>query len=361
MKIIYYKNDFILRAVKFMPDIVSKCGIDCGTCPWGPFPRRKMSSMEFEEYKNKAKKILGYMPIKTPCVTCLTPNDKIPKKSKLPSRKCLIRQCVDMNGITNCAYCSRFPCETLKETAGLWTRNKIEEKLKAHISEKDYLSFVKPFEGIYRLKNIRNSLTSEEIIEPQKIFNSKTKISKFPSNLLLNKNAKSFKNVYNLLIQIENSSLDLKDTDTFAQKQKLEKQKKHIFRFLWILGAYGKLTENNISRLEVDAKTFQNSRRKEKTLAILSFMQDVVFKALSKFGICCELIVLKDSKKEDITTNTGYLRKKGWKLRTHFAKRIGGSETLKAFQIYVKIQNEKIGSRGFKIFQKADMNILLNN
>jgi hypothetical protein len=343
-----------------MPDIISKCGIDCGTCPWGPFPRRNMSSTEFEEYKNKAKKILGYMPIKTPCVTCLTPNDKIPKKSKLPSRKCLIRQCVDLNGIANCAYCSRFPCDSLKETAGLWTRKKIETKLKTHISENDYFSFVKPFEGIDRLNNIRNSLTSDEIKEPKKLINSKIKISKFPENLLPNKEVKSFKTIYNLLIDIKNSSLDLKDTDTFAQKQKLKKQKKHIFRLLWILGTYGKLIEKDLWYLEVDAKTFQNNRKNEKTLAILSFVQNVVFKALCKFGIYCEIIVLEGSKNEELTTNTGYLGKKGWNVRMCFDKKIGGSKTLRAFQTYVKVLNKKIGSRGLERFQKADMNVLLN-
>jgi hypothetical protein len=96
--------------------LVAKCGIDCGACPWGLYPRKGMSAEEFEEYRNNAKRILGYMPIKTPCLTCQTADSEIPKGSKLPNRKCLIRQCVDKSGVPNCAYCSRFPCDTVKAT-----------------------------------------------------------------------------------------------------------------------------------------------------------------------------------------------------------------------------------------------------
>ena len=78
-----------------MPTFVSKCGIDCGACPWGPYPRKGMTDEDFERYRQEAKRILGYMPIKTPCVTCGTPDAEIPQKSKLPNKKCLIRRCVD--------------------------------------------------------------------------------------------------------------------------------------------------------------------------------------------------------------------------------------------------------------------------
>ena len=166
-----------------MSTFVSKCGIDCGVCPWGPYPRKGMTAEELEQYKKKGKEILGYMPIKKPCVTCQTPNEKIPKITKLPSKKCLIRQCVDKTGIANCAFCSRFPCETLKETAGLWNRKSIEEKLSEKLSEEDYHSFVEPFEGLSRLSAIRSLLKPDEILEPGEIPKSKTRFISFPENL----------------------------------------------------------------------------------------------------------------------------------------------------------------------------------
>ena len=343
-----------------MTNLVSKCGLDCGACPWGPYPRKDMDAKEFEQYRNKGKRILGYMPIKTPCVTCQTPDAEIPKTSKLPSRKCLIRQCVDKTGIANCAYCSRFPCDTLKGTAGLWNRESIEAKLGATLSEEDYNSFVKPFEGISRLEAIRSSLKPDEIVEPAKVSISKTKIVDFPENLPLKKEITSFKAVHNLLSTIERSSLGLQDTDTFAQQHKLEKQKAHILRFLWILGNYGKFEKEKGTYLVVDAETYLANRGKEKTLSIWSFVEDIVFKGLSNFGVSCERVALKEVKNEDLTTGTGYLRNRGWVMRMAFDEKIGGTAALKALQTYVKRLDKDYGSKAFQRFRNADMRILLD-
>ena len=342
-----------------LTNLVSKCGIDCGACPWGPFPRKDMTAEEFEQFRNHGKKILGYMPIKTPCVTCQTPDEKIPKTSKLPSRNCLIRQCVDKTGVANCAYCSRFPCDTLKETAGLWNRKSIEAKLGAPLSEEDYVSFVEPFEGLNRLAAIRASLAPDEIVEPPKVATSKTEIVDFPKDLSLKEEMVSFKAVHDLLVTIDRSSLGLQDSDTFAQQHKLENHKVHILRFLWILANYGRFEKENSGQLVVDAETYQASRGKEKTLAIWSFVADVVFKALAEFGVCCERVALKGVKDEDLTTGTGYLRKSGWKMRISFEERIGGADALKAMQIFAKRLDKKYGSRAFKRFRQADMTVLL--
>ena len=92
-----------------MADFVSKCGMDCGSCPWGPYPRKNMTTDEFAEFKNEAKRILGYTPIKRACQTCQIPDAQIDKRSKLPNKKCAIRQCVDKTGVLNCAYARVFP------------------------------------------------------------------------------------------------------------------------------------------------------------------------------------------------------------------------------------------------------------
>jgi hypothetical protein len=54
--------------------LVAKCGTDCGGCTWGPYQRKDMSVEEFKRYRNDVKKILGYMPIRTPCLTCQAPD-----------------------------------------------------------------------------------------------------------------------------------------------------------------------------------------------------------------------------------------------------------------------------------------------
>jgi hypothetical protein len=340
--------------------LVSKCGIDCGACPWGPYPRKGMSAEDFEQYRQKAKRILGYMPIKTPCVTCQTPDAEIPKESKLPNKKCLIRRCVDKTGVAKCAYCARLPCDTLKATADAWNRENIEAKLGTPITEEEYHSFVEPFEGIHRLKVIRASLKSDEIVEPVKAPASQTRIVAFPKNLPFSKKATaSFEAVHNLLAGLACSSLGLRDTDTFAQQHKLENLRAHVLRFLWILGAYGRFEDAKTSALVVDAETYVNNRGSEKTLAIWSFVKDSVFKVLSEFGVCCELVALKRAKTEDLTTGTGYLRKKGWVIRMSFEEKAGGNSALEALHAFAQRLARNYGAKGFQRFRGADMQILL--
>ncbi len=341
-----------------MPKLVAKCGIDCGACPWGPYPRKGMTAEEFEQYRKNAKRVLGYMPIKTPCLTCQIPDSKIPKGSKLPSRKCLTRQCADKSGVANCAYCSRFPCYTLKATGGVWTRENIEEKLGAPISEEEYHAFVEPFEGIKRLEAIRASLMPEEIVEPAKVPKSKTKIADFPENLPFSKEeTEAFKAVHKLLATIKRSSLGLQDTDTYAQQNKLKTRRAHLLRFLWILGCYGKFEKKN-AHLVVDATTYESNRGSEKTLAIWSFVKDTVFKVLSEFGVSCERVALKGVKEEDLATGTGYLRSKGWVMIMSFEEKVGGKAALKALQTYTRRLEEKYGKKAFRHFSDANMQIL---
>jgi len=318
-----------------------------------------MTAEDFESFRNNAKRILGFMPIKTPCVTCQTPDAKIPKESRLPNRKCLIRRCVDKTGVANCAYCSRFPCDTLKETAGAWNREIIEARIGEPLSEEEYHSFVKPFEGMKRLEAIRASLKPDKIMEPAKVPTSKARIADFPENLPFSEEeTTSYKAVHKLLTTLNDSSLGLHDTDTFAQQHKLENQRTHMLRFLWIIGSCGKLEKEKRGYLLVDARTYIANRGSEKRLAIWSFVQDVIFNFLSEVGVCCELVVLKGVKKEDLTTGTGYLRYKGWSMKMFFEERIGGTAALKAFQTYTKRLAKKYGKKAFKHFSTADMQIL---
>ena len=344
-----------------MSKLIAKCGIDCGACPWGFNSRKDLTAEEFERFRNKAKRILGYMPIKTACVTCQTPDSEIPKGSKIPNRRCLIRQCVDKTGIANCAYCSRFSCDTLKTTAGLWNRQTIEAKLGAPLSEDDYQSFVKPFEGLDRLEILHASLKPEEIVEPARGPPSKTRIIDFPENLPYSKeDTESFKAVHTLITAINQSSFGQRDTDTFAQQHSLKNQKRHVLRFLWILSRYGEFSKGNSEHVTVDAKTFEANRGSEKTLAIWSFVRDSVFQVLSEFGVCCERVALKGVKEEDLTTGTGYMRSKGWIMKMSFAKEIGDTTTLKAIQTYTRRLDKKYGKKAFKPFSEADMRLLVS-
>jgi hypothetical protein len=340
--------------------LISKCGMNCGACPWGPYPRKDMTAAEFEQFKKKAKAILGYQPIVKACVTCQTLNEKIPKESKLPPRSCLIRQCVDKIGVANCAYCARFPCQAEISTGGLWNRSKFEEKLGAPVSEEDYHAFIEPFEALNRLEGIRAKLKPKEIVEPPKVPAANVKIIEFPKNLLFSKEeTTAFKTVHKLFERINQSQLGLTDTDTFAQQRRLGSRKAHILRFLWIMACFGENKKENATFLEVDAKTFLANRGNEKTLAIWSFLKDTVFKVLLDFGLHCERVSVKGIKEKGLETGTGYMRDKGWIMKMSLDKKVGEATGVKALQKYAKKLDVKYGKKAFNHFSEADMHVLI--
>ncbi len=318
-----------------------------------------MTVREFEQYKKRAKKILGYTPMKIPCLTCQTPDEEIPKGSKLPPRNCLLRQCVNKIGVKNCAYCSKFPCEGMKSIAGAWNREFFEEKHGAKISEEDYRAFIKPFEGIKHLKGIRASLNPDDIVEAPVVPQLETNVVDFPRDLPFSKKeTAAFKTLHQILAGLKSSSLGLKDTDTFAQLQKLKKRIPHFLRFLWILGRFGGLQIENGACLVVDAKTYIDNRGNEKALATWSFVNDVIIKILSEFGVRCERVMLKGVKEKDLTTPGGYLRSKGWIMMMTFDEKGGGVAALKALKTYAGKLDEKYGRKAFRYFSDVDMKVL---
>jgi hypothetical protein len=249
----------------------------------------------------------------------------------------------------------------VKATGGVWNRESIEEKLGTPISDHEYHTFVEPFEGISRLEEIRASLKPNEIIEPTKSQEFEPQIIDFPESLPYSKEEiASFEAVHKLLATIKCSSFGQRDTDTFAQHHRLENQKAHILRFLWIFGCYGEFEKEDSKYLVVDAKTYGANRGSEKTLSIWTFVRDNVFKVLSEFGVYCERVALNGVKEEELTTGTGYLRNKGWVMRMSFDREIGGTDALKAIQTYTRRLDTQYSKKAFNRFTEADMRILAN-
>jgi hypothetical protein len=334
--------------------LTSKCGFDCGTCPWGPYPRENMNAEEFEQYKKRAKKILGLTPMKTPCLLCQTPDEKIPKGTKLPLRNCLVRRCVNKIGVENCAYCSRFPCDFLNDHY-IWNREYFEKKHGKPVTDEDYLIFIEPFEGLKRLKEIRATLKPKDIVEAPTVPPLKTKITGFPEDLPFSEAEKlAFRTLYEVSASTKCSSLGLSGTDTFPQQQRLKNRIPHVLRFLWILGRYAEFKPDDGAYLIVDAKTYIDNRGSEKALATWTYVKDVIFKVLPEFGIHSELV---PSIKRWKTEMEG-LRQKGWTIRLSFAKSAGGIDTLRALQTYTKKLDEKYGKKAFKYFKDIDMRVL---
>lgn len=247
----------------------------------------------------------------------------------------------------------------MKDTAGAWNREKFEGKLGAPISEEDYHMFIEPFEGLPRLEAIRASAKPEEIVEAAKVPPLKTKIVGFPEKLPFSKEeTAAFRLVHELLATVKRSQLGLTDTDTFAQQQRLKNRMAHFLRFLWILGRFGKLKEKNGAHLVVNAITYIANRGSEWTLASWPFVEKTIFEILHEFGVRCECITLEGVEEKDLTTGTGYLRSKGWVMRTSFKEEAGGVAALKALQTYAKRLDEKYGKKAFRNFSNVDMRVL---
>jgi len=266
---------------------------------------------------------------------------------------------VDKTGVGNCAYCSRFPCDTLKATSGLWTRKNIEKKLGEPISEKEYRVFVEPFEGIKHLNLFRDTLGSEQTVEPAKAPKSQRALFEFPEDLSVsNQTVASFKDVHSLLAALGQSNLGLSDTDTFAQYYTLENLKAHVLRFLWIFGSCGRFEKEERPHLVVDGRTYEANRGDQKMLAIWPFVRDTIFNVLSQFRVYCERVVLNGMEEKDLVTGTGYMRREGWVMTLYFEEKIGGPPALKSLQEYVMILEKEYGKKAFENFRNANMQTL---
>jgi hypothetical protein len=346
-----------------MANLIAKCGMDCGTCPWGPYAREGMTTEEFDQFKKRAKEILGYTPIKKPCLTCQTPDDQIPKGSKLPSRNCLIRQCVDKIGVESCAYCSRFPCEQVKDTAGAWNREKLEAK-HGPVTDDDYHRFIKPFEGLSRLERIRSSLDPEKVVDAAKVPPLRSKIVAFPGTLPFSQEeTQGFKALHKLLATIKSASLGLKDVDTYPQQTRLKNRRKVYFRFLWIVGRHGELSDEEGAHIKIDSKTYMANRKGFGTgsLAMWEYLENL-FKVLRDFGVHLEHKPSTDQKygRKGWLVKSGYMRDKPglWIMTMAFDDTVGGDSTLKALKKYTAKLTEKCGNRAFRYFANVDMRIL---
>lgn len=335
--------------------------MNCSRCPWSRYTHETFKTDEaLQRFRERCKKILGYKPMEKPCLTCHTPDEELPKGSRLPPRNCLVRQCATKTGIQNCAYCSRFPCGHVKDLGTEWTREKFEEKHKAPIPDEDYLTFIEPFEALRHLQEIRASISPDDIVEAITVPSLETKIVDFPKDLPFSKEeTAALKAVHELLATIKRSPLGLTDTDTFAQQQKLKNQMPHLLRFLWILGRFGELKKQNGTHLLVDAKTYIANRGNEKTLASWPFVEKTVFKNLLEFRVHCKRVALEGVKEKNLTTGTGYLRDKGWIMAMTFdEEKTGGVAALKALQTYTKKLDKRYDKNAFKHFSDVDMRVL---
>jgi hypothetical protein len=100
-----------------MPEIIGYCGLNCCTCPIYVATREKNDEKRRRmraEIAVQIKKHYGveYQPEDiTDCDGCRSENDRLFAGSK----NCRIRKCARPKRIENCAHCSEYACDKLKE------------------------------------------------------------------------------------------------------------------------------------------------------------------------------------------------------------------------------------------------------
>jgi hypothetical protein len=320
------------------------------------FVRKKIAKEDWEEYSDQIKNYTGYKPIKYEwegCVGCSTPNGELPSHPFYNFlKKCRTRKCGQYNEIPNCAYCGRFPCANTVARND-FTKEKVSEKLGKEISDDEYERYVKMFDAMTNLNEIRSSLKDTQIQNPKLVVHN-PEIPKLTGTF---KDA-SFKFVYDKLIEIANSNLGIKGIDTIAGLEQYKTREEFLWRFLWIIGIYGDIDGNELS---IDSGTLYDNR-KPISLPNNEEGWKNYFDILSEFGIQVELEIKTDK----LYTPGGYMRAKIPKTNepAYILKMKISSEVQKYpfFKVLNEILSElqkNSGKRAYSNFKKLKLNPLL--
>lgn len=340
-----------------MEQIISRCGNICSECPWSMYIRKRIGEDDWEDYSKEIKRYSGYKPVKYEwegCIGCLTPDEELPKHPFYNLLKnCRTRKCGTYNEVNNCAYCGRFPCANTVARNN-FTKERVSERLGSEIDDKTYNRYVKMFDAMTNLKEIRKDLQKNQIKNPKPV-SKKTDITKLKREF----KKKPFSKIYEKFIEIANSSLGIKGIDTVAGYEQYLSRKDFLWRFIWILGLYGEINENELT---IDSVTLYDNR-KPISLPNNEEQWELYFTILAQFGIQSKLEI----KTNNLYTPGGYMRAKIPKTnKPAYIIKMQVDDNLKEdqffktlWEIITKLQNIT-GKRAFSNFKKLNFNSLLN-
>ncbi|MFX1325264.1 MAG: hypothetical protein ACFE8N_09915, partial [Promethearchaeota archaeon] len=167
-----------------------------------------------------------------------------------------------------------------------------------------------------------------------------------------------FKKIHETFMEIANSSLGVKGIDTVAGYENYLLKKDFLWRFIWIIGLYGTITEDG---LQIDsARLYDN--RKPMSLPSNEDQWEAYFNILTQFGVFSELEI----KTDDLYTPGGYMRARAPKTnKPTYIIKMKVNPKLQNYQFF-KVLNEilselqvKTGKRAFTYFKKLDFNPIL--
>lgn len=141
-----------------MKDKIAPCGYRCNLCL--AYRENNKGSDDQIRFSDGLRIYYDYyLPIEQCyCDGCLAKDgDGIQKLDP----DCKIRACVIEKGLKNCAYCNEYPCEMLK--AKFVFREDVEKSFGGSIPEKDYETFIKPYEGKEILDAIHTKVKNRKI------------------------------------------------------------------------------------------------------------------------------------------------------------------------------------------------------
>jgi hypothetical protein len=331
-----------------MDKMIAKCGCNCSSCP--TYKENLKTSEDRIRCSWGWKEYLGInlSPEKLRLCDGCQVQDQMRKVYYL---NCIVRKCAMKNGIENCAYCSLYPCEEVKNLHVTFApdfKEKTEERLGKNIPNKDYLDFIECYEGSQYLDNIRKKIDKNEIVEFKK-FSIKSKLLPFPDN----SKKFNYRFLYNLIYKISGPV----DNISFAEREFLKKKRPNMLKLLWTFGLYGNFDKNNANILIINSLDYA----KEKNQCMYDKLMDY-FDCLKNYGINLKLTPLIE---EGWLTPTGGIRvkirhreKPIWIMTLSFDSNIGGKKVLTALNEYSKKLLSKYGEKAFKHFSRANMKAL---
>ncbi len=334
-----------------MKEIIAKCGCNCSRCPTykenlKTEKERKRCSWGWKEYLN-----INLSPQKLRlCDGCQVPD----VMRKVYYLNCIVRKCAIENGIENCAYCSSYSCDEVKNLHITFDPNfkeKVKKRLGNKIPHKDYLDFIKCYEGIQYLDSIREKIDKNEIVEFKK-FSIKSKLASFPKDIK-KKDKLNYELLYNLIEKINGKVENL----SFAAREALKKKRPSMLTLLWTFGLYGKFNKDNGKFLTINSLDYAKEKNQSMYDKLMNY-----FNILKDYGVHLKLI---SSIEKGWITPTGGLRVKIghkeepiWIMTLSFDSVIGGKDGLAALCEYSKKLLSEYGEKAIKYFSKADMKVL---
>ena len=337
-----------------MKDLFGKCGFNCGHCP--AYAANAKTMRDRKKCSDGWRKYLAasLKPERCVCPGCQA-KDPWKKGNLLPDRNCYIRPCVIQMNIKTCAQCPWFPCEDLlARIPGKDLRKQVESRIGRPLSQEEYDTFIKPYEGIKHLHEIRATLGKHSIVEKQEMKPLKANIAPFPTTFgVLKPRRVAFRRLHEFMTQMITGR-----TKTYARQTIMRRRKAHMLGLLWAFGRYGRLVKGTPTQLVIDSVDAGSKpqlsyfvRKRDNQLYEL-YMQ--CFRIMKEFG----------AKGAFVSIN-----RHGWQLKLSFYMKAGGASTLQALKRYATGLAEKYGDpkyagdsqlkgKAYSLFAKADMSVL---